>query len=175
MKKYCLIIILSVLFLSGCEDKENVAEYVYMVDSPLTVVTTVTEVPIDTYSEYMETYTPLTTTGTDVYYYHLPPDGNVHGGMGSAAHIDIPPMDKLQIDSAMLPEKASRPDIAPVAVTTAVPEETTDTDETVTATPSFTMELPEMDKIHIQTAPADTAPTKFVPETTTEASPSSAE
>ena len=168
MKKYCLFILLAALFLCGCEE-EKPPEYVYHDHTPLTIVTTATTVPADTYSEYMETYTPPSTTGTDVYYYHLPPTHN--GGIGTAVHIDIPPMDKPQLDTAARPEKAARPDVSAdtgtPAVTT-VPENGTDTEETSTASPALTIQLPETDKMHIQTAPADTAPTEFVPETTSE-------
>lgn len=165
MKKYCLIIILSALFFCGCEEKKP-PEYVYHEHTPLTIVTTVTTVPADTYSEYMETYTPPTTTGTDVYYYHLPP--TFDKGAGNAFQIDIPPMDKPQLDTAARPEKAARPD---VSADTGTPAVTTvpdgnETEETSTASPTLTIRLPETDAIHIQTVPADTAPTEYVPETT---------
>lgn len=179
MKKYCLIIIAAVasaLIFCGCEKKSRVAEYVDMDNSPLTVVTTVTETPADTYSEYMETYTPSETTGTDVYYYQLPPDGNHIGGHAFSIDIpemDKPKMDKPQFETAMRPDKAVRPYTS--SVTTAVPEETDEGEETVTATPTYTVQRPETDAVHIQTAPRDTAPTRFVPETTTESLASSAE
>ncbi|MBQ5319029.1 MAG: hypothetical protein J6K17_08040 [Oscillospiraceae bacterium] len=169
MKKYYLIIILSALTLCGCE-KEKPPEYVYHEHTPLTIVTTATTVPADTYSEYMETYTPPTTTGTDVYYYHLPPTVDLNGGRADIAQIDIPPMDKPQLDTAARLEKAARPDVSADNGTTAVTTvpENSGTEETSTASPTFTIQLPETDKVHIQTVPADTAPTEFVPETTTE-------
>ncbi len=165
MKKYCLFIILTALFFSGCEE-EKPPEYVYHDHTPLTVVTTATTVPADTYSEYMETYTPPTTTGTDVYYYHLPPTFN--GGIGSAAHIDIPPMDKPRLDTAARPEKAARPDVSADMTTnavTTVPEQN-ETEETESASTTFTIQLPETDAVYVQTVPKDTAPTEYVPETT---------
>lgn len=168
MKKYCLFILLSALFLCGCEE-EKPPEYVYHDHTPLTIVTTATTIPADTYSEYMETYTPPTTTGTDVYYYHLPP--TFDGGRAAAAHIDIPPMDKPQLDTAGRPEKAARLDVSADTVTTAVttvPNNNT-TEEAVTASATTSIQLPETDRIHFQTAPRDTAPTEYVPETTAEA------
>ena len=155
------------LFFSGCEE-EKPPEYVYHDHTPLTIVTTGTTVPADTYSEYMETYTPPSTTGTDVYYYSLPP--TFDGGIGSSVYIDIPPMDKPQLDTALRPEKAPRPelsaDIGTTAVTT-VPEENK-TEETSTASPTSAIQLPESDIVHLQTVQKDTAPTKYTPETSSE-------
>ncbi|MBQ8175408.1 MAG: hypothetical protein IJ035_00035 [Oscillospiraceae bacterium] len=167
MKKYCLFIILSAIFLCGCEE-EKPPEYVYHNHTPLTVVTTATTVPADTYSEYMETYTPPSTTGTDVYYYHLSPTYDREGNLPGNFHIDIPPMDKPQLDTAARPEKAARPDVSSDDGTTAVTTvpENRETEETSTASPAFTIQLPETDAVHHQTAPKDTAPTEFVPETT---------
>ena len=169
MKKYCLFIILTVLSLCGCE-KEKPPEYVYHEHSPLTIVTTTTTAPADTYSEYMETYTPPSTTGTDVYYYHLSPEYSRSGNASHALSIDIPPMDKPQIDKSLLPGKAVRPSLyaETEAVTTAPVNE--EAEETSTASPAFTIQLPETVAIHSQTVQKDTAPTEFVPATATEAS-----
>lgn len=171
MKKYCFFIILSAIFLCGCEE-EKPPEYVYHDHTPLTIVTTATTTaPADTYSEYMETYTPPTTTGTDVYYYHLSPTYDRNENLPGNFHIDVPPMDKPQLDTAARPEKAARPDVSSDNGTTAVTTvpENSEAEETSTASPTFTIQLPETDMIHQQTASKDTAPTEFIPETTTEA------
>ncbi len=164
MKKYCLFIAASAILLCGCETSKP-SEYVYLDHTPLTVVTTsAVTTPADTYSEYMETYTSPVTTGTDVYYYYLPPTHD--GGIGSAAQMDIPSMDKPQLDTAARPEKAERPDISAYTTevaTTTVPEESTEETESVSEV--FSINVPEADAIHIQTVPADTAPTEYVPET----------
>jgi hypothetical protein len=167
MKKYFLFILLAALSLCGCEE-EKPPEYVYHDHTPLTIVTTGTTVPADTYSEYMETYTPPSTTGTDVYYYHLSPTYDREGNLPGNFHIDVPPMDKPQLDSVARPEKAARPDVSADNGTTAVTTvpENRETEETSTASPAFTIQLPETDAVHHQTAPKDTAPTEFVPETT---------
>ncbi len=167
MKKYCLIIIFAALFLCGC-DEEKPPQYVYHDHTPLTFVTTASTTPADTYSEYMETYTPPSTTGTDVYYYHLPPTYDRDGHLPNNAFIDIPPMDTIRYGDASRPAKAERPDVSADNSTgevTTVPEESV-TEETVSASTSFSVQLPETDSIHIQTAPADTIPTEYVPETT---------
>ena len=58
MKKYCFILLMTALLLSGCESTGKSREYVDF-DAPyLTTMTMTTTIPPDTYSEYMETYTP---------------------------------------------------------------------------------------------------------------------
>ena len=162
MKKYCLFIILSAIFLCGCEE-EKPPEYVYHDHTPLTIVTTATTVPADTYSEYMETYTPPSTTGTDVYYYRLSPMPDGHLG---SIYIDIP--DKPDINTAMRPEKAPKPDFsadtAPPAVTTVPSDE--ETEATESASTSVTIQLPETDIPHKPDFTKDTAQSRYIPETT---------
>ena len=59
MRKKYLILVTAVLLFSGCEDGGSSREYVeFEYPSYLTTMTTTTTVPVDTYSEYMETYTP---------------------------------------------------------------------------------------------------------------------
>lgn len=164
MKKYCLFIILSAILLCGCEKKKS-TEYIYDDKSPLTIVTTITTTPADTYSEYMETYTMTSTAGTDVYYYYLSPDLN--GGMGSYVRPQIPPMDTLNAGTALRPEKAPRPDVsADKGAVTTVPNDFSDAEETLSVSPTSAFQVPETEAISIQTVPKDTAPAKFVPETT---------
>ena len=157
MKKYFLFILLAALFLCGCEE-EKPPEYVYHDHTPLTIVTTGTTVPADTYSEYMETYTPPTTTGTDVYYYKLAPTPDGHVGN---LHIDIP--DKPPMDTATRPEKASRPefsaDTAKPAVTTVPQGDETETTESASTT--VTTLLPETDIPHKPDFTKDTAPARY--------------
>lgn len=72
MKKYCfLIVIMSAMLFSACEQKEN-SEYVYHVSSPLTTMTTTKIIPEDTYSEYMETYTSVEFTESNSCNYYVP-------------------------------------------------------------------------------------------------------
>ena len=162
MKKYFLFILLAALFLCGCEE-EKPPEYVYHDHTPLTIVTTGTTVPADTYSEYMETYTPLSTTGTDVYYYKLAPTPDGHIG---SFHIDIP--DKPPMDTATRPEKASRPefsaDTAKPAVTTVPQDDETEATESASAT--VTTLLPETDIPHKPDFTKDTAPSRYTHEAT---------
>ena len=162
MKKYCLFILLAALFLCGCEE-EKPPEYVYHDHTPLTIVTTGTTVPADTYSEYMETYTPPTTTGTDVYYYKLDPTPDALIG---SFHLDIP--EKPPIDTATRPEKASRPefsaDTAKPAVTTVPQGDETETTESASTT--VTTLLPETDIPHKPDFTKDTAPSRYTHEAT---------
>lgn len=166
MRKFCFFIIFTALFLCGCE-KEQPPEYVFHEDFPLTAMTTVTTVPADTYSEYMATYTPSDTTGTDVYYYHLPQLSGAAAdtGMGSltvpgAPQNAIPPMDTAVTVS--------------VPAETAVPSsENTSSEFTETAT-VYSLERPPADTAfypEVSAISADTAPTEFIPsETETETS-----
>lgn len=162
MKKYCLFILLSALFLCGCEE-EKPPEYVYHDHTPLTIVTTGTTVPADTYSEYMETYTPPSTTGTDVYYYKLDPTPDALIGN---FHLDIP--NKPPIDTATRPEKASRPDFSAdtttPAVTTAPSDNETETTESVSTT--VPTQFPETDMLHNPDFTKDTAPSRYTSATT---------
>lgn len=160
MKKYCLFILLAALSLCGCEE-EKPPEYVYHDHTPLTIVTTGTTVPADTYSEYMETYTPPTTTGTDVYYYKLAPAPDGHIGN---LHIDIP--DKPPMDTATRPEKASRPefsaDTTKPAVTTVPQGDETETTES--ASTAVTSPLPDADipqKPEMPDFTRDTVPARY--------------
>ncbi len=171
MKKNCFFIIIAAAFLCGCEQHNGVAEYVYEDYSPLTIVTTVTEVPADTYSEYMETYTPATTTGTDVYYYHVSPEWE--HGMEIAPRPEKPNVfsdGNYMADTAMTmapAPKAEKP-ITETASVTAAPEEG-QTEETTTAGTSvseYGFERPVHDTAHTNFAAPDTAPTKFVPQET---------
>lgn len=171
MKKYCLVILLSAIFLCGCEE-EKPPEYVYHDHTPLTIVTTGTTVPADTYSEYMETYTPPSTTGTDVYYYKLAPTPDGHVG---SFYFDIP--DKPPTDTANRPEKAPRPDFSADTVTpavTTVPQED-ETEATESASSSVATPLPETDMPHRPEKPdftKDTAPSRYTVTTTEAALPS---
>lgn len=173
MKKYCFFIILTAAFLCGCEGNNGVAEYVYEDYSPLTIVTTVTEVPADTYSEYMETYTPATTTGTDVYYYHVSPEWE--HGMAIAQRPEMPEIfsdGNYMADTAMTmapAPKAEKPITETASVTTAVPadEQTDETITTDTAVSEQVFELPAPDTAHVNSAVPDTAPTRFAPSETT--------
>lgn len=165
MKKYCLFILLAALFLCGCEE-EKPPEYVYHDHTPLTIVTTGTTVPADTYSEYMETYTPPSTTGTDVYYYKLDPMPDTFNGSFS---LDIP--DRPPINTDTRPPKALRPefsaDTAFAAVTT-VPQgdetETTESASTAVTNPPPVMDIPQ--KPEKPEFTKDTAPSRYIPETT---------
>jgi|GEM_PF-2679622 len=169
MKRYCLFIIAAAVFLCGCEQRNNAVDYIYDAYSPLTIVTTVTETPADTYSEYMETYTPPSTTGTDVYYYHASPE--LEYGMEIAPRPDKPDVfldGNSPADTAMTmvpAPKAERPFTETASVTTAVPEEsqTEDTTTAGTTVSGHGFELPVPDTAHVNSAAADTAPTKFVP------------
>ena len=172
MKKYFFFIILTAVFLCGCEQRNDAVDYIYDAYSPLTIVTTVTEVPADTYSEYMETYTPASTTGTDVYYYHVSPEWE--HGMETAQRPNMPDVysdGNAMPDTAMTmatAPKAEKPISETASVTTAVPEEN-QTDGTTTAgttAPEHDFELPAPDTAHFNSAAPDTAPTKFTPSKT---------
>lgn len=164
MRRYCLFIIFAAIFLCGCESGNGVVEYVYHNESPLTVVTTVTEVPADTYSEYMETYTPATTTGTDVYYYRGTQEWNHN--MEIAPKPERPDMidrDMPQADTAMSMDTAPKAEKPAAETTTADGNEGEQSEETSvgeTTVPETAMELPSPDTSHIFTAAPDTAPTK---------------
>ena len=56
---------MTALLLSGCESVNKSREYVDFDVPHLTTMTMTTTVPVDTYSEYMETYTPTETTTAD--------------------------------------------------------------------------------------------------------------
>ena len=162
MKRYCLfIIIFSVVFLCGCE-KKNPPEYVYHNHTPLTIVTTATTVPADTYSEYMETYTPPSTTGTDVYYYK---SGHIPDGHVGSFNIDIPDMPSA--DTATRPEKAPKPEFSADTITSAVTTVPSDaeTEATQSASTSASTQLPETNIPHIPDFTKDTAPSRYLPET----------
>ncbi len=172
MKKYLFFIIFAAAFFCGCEQRNDAVEYIYDDYSPLTIVTTITEVPADTYSEYMETYTPASTTGTDVYYYHVSPEWE--HGMEIAPRPDMPAVfsdGNAMPDTAMTmatAPKAEKPVTETTSVTTAVPEEN-QTEETTTAgttVPEYGFELPVPDTAHFNSAAPDTAPTKFTPSET---------
>ncbi len=170
MKKYCFLIafVLSAAVLSGCS--VNKPATVVYTDSPppLTAMTEITTIPADTYSQYMETYTPPTTTGTDVYYYHLPPSENIGAdtGMYSILKPNPPQQDMLYKDTAatrnstVSTEGSSEP-----AETTAVREEgtgeTTETQIPETAAPSagtsYYPERPSADTGFSGMVSADTA------------------
>ncbi|MGN0675736.1 MAG: hypothetical protein ACI4KG_08275 [Oscillospiraceae bacterium] len=142
MKKYCFFIafVLYVSAFSGCS--VNKPATVVYTDSPppLTVMTEITTTPADTYSQYMETYTPPTTTGTDVYYYHLPPSENIGAdtGMYSILKPNAPQQDMPYRDTAAVRNSAVTETEA--AETTDVssgrPEETSETQIPETAAPS---------------------------------------
>lgn len=168
MKKYLFFIILAAALLCGCERRNDAVEYIYDDYSPLTIVTTVTEVPADTYSEYMATYTPASTTGTDVYYYHASPEWE--HGMEIAPRPDMPDIfsdGNAMPDTAMTmakAPKAEKPVTETVPVTTAVPEEEMNEETTTAGTTvsEYGQKLPAPDTAHFNSAVSDTAPTRFI-------------
>lgn len=56
---------MTALLLSGCEQVNKSREYIDPDPPHLTTMTMTTTVPVDTYSEYMETYTPTESTTED--------------------------------------------------------------------------------------------------------------
>lgn len=166
MKKYCFLFIAAMLFVSvfsSCTPRKSVATVIYDdVPSPLTQVTTTIHIPEDTYSEYMATYTPPTTTGTDVYYYHLPNQGGINADTGAGTYIlpDAP-------DNAAQPRDTAATRVTAESVSetggtvTSVPEESESSEITLytETAATYIFDKPHADTGFYPQVSADTAPT----------------
>lgn len=177
MKRYYFIFI--IIFaaavcapLSGCKTG-GTRTVVYTDDDPyLTTMTQVTTVPVDTYSQYMATYTPSESSDTNGGApYAFFPDGlaadtGILGGASASFAdgmlADMPPQDTAVTQVTAAPEETSAetevPTVSDVSGTTDEPA------ETITAAPpslptGIKIERPPADTFFLYTISADTRAT----------------
>lgn len=154
MKKYYFILLASLL-LSGCNGSDS-REFVEFEPPPyLTTMTMTTTIPVDTYSEYMETYTPTSeeTTNSNMFYYQ---GGAAVNGVSADTMATFPSMSQVSGVTADTPMSVTTPPPETGSWSVSESTETVSADmqdgeglpETVTAT----AEIPEA-------VPADTAGT----------------
>lgn len=179
---------LAAVWLSGCSD--GTATVIYEEEpSPLTKMTFDTALPPETYSEYMATYTPTETTESN--------DERFYRRYGVQADTGVTSPERVTADSGQttllrdtsparsLGQGMVR-DTAVTSVTTAPTEsgesgtETCVTgsetgSETEVTTTATTLARPRADTLGGGKISADTAPTSFVPETTSDTTESSDE
>ena len=137
MKRYWLILLTAVM-LSGCEGSKT-REFIDPDPPHLTTMTMTTTVPVDTYSEYMETYTPTesTTLDSNRFYYQgaLTAQGIYVDTM--ATFPTVGPVPGVSADTPMtttVPPLSEAEEQSTETVTTDLPELPEEGAETVTAT-----------------------------------------
>lgn len=135
---------MAVLLFSGCESGDGSREYIEFDVPYLTTMTMTTTIPVDTYSEYMETYTPTETEPFDRsrYYYR--------GG--------VQPAGGFQMGGVYADTMATIPTVGPVSGVTA------DTPMTTTAPP---VTEPDADEQSAETVTTETGGDEDVSETVT--------
>lgn len=113
MKKYCFIFFAAAgLLLSGCEKTNGLRNPVYTDNMPsLTAVPWETTVPVDTYSQYMATYTEPTTVDPNTYFAYTRPqsvfrDTAAAFGRSEGQGITAPPRDTAAVTQPPVYEEA---------------------------------------------------------------------
>lgn len=109
MKKYYFVLLTAGLLLSGCESSGSSREFVEFDPPHLTTMTMTTTVPVDTYSEYMATYTPTEseTTNSNMFYYQ---GGAAVYGVSADTMATFPSISQVSGVTADTPMATSVPD-----------------------------------------------------------------
>ncbi len=201
MKNLFLLTASAAILLTGCNTDRTATVIYNDVPSPLTVKTFSESLPPETYSQYMETYTPTESSGTDMYLYPAGINGDIFADTG----ITAPPADS-RASTGTGGSTARNSDTAATApIVTAMPEpipemlpETTapppeENGETVTCvtgsgeslpvtettetseTTAFSLIVPKADTGNIDAVSAVTAPSRFDPKSLTETTDSETE
>ena len=155
------------ILLSGCESGNKSREFIEIDPPHLTTMTMAsTTVPVDTYSEYMETYTPTESTTADRnrFYYQgaMMPNGIMGDTM--ATFPTVGPVSGISADTPMTttaPPVSESEQSSTETVTTDLPDAPDEGAETVTATVQTVEGIPNVPGVLVESGtydtPADTA------------------